>query len=108
MKAKKWVSLLAAALALMVAVSACGQGATPSPAESGDTPASSGAGDSSADTPAAPADDGKMTEVGTPRSETLIVDMLSGRSTNPDLFNWYMPGCVPGNTSGPFLGAHLW
>lgn len=37
---------------------------------------------------------GAMTDVGTPRSETLIVDMLSGRQANPNLMNPYMPGCV--------------
>lgn len=38
--------------------------------------------------------DGAMTDVGTPRSETLVVDMLSGRQANPNLMNPYMPGCV--------------
>ncbi|MFQ7550042.1 MAG: hypothetical protein ACLRMZ_06770 [Blautia marasmi] len=36
----------------------------------------------------------KMTDVGTPREDTLIVDMLSGTQTDPDNFNPYMTGCV--------------
>ncbi|RAP77209.1 ABC transporter substrate-binding protein [Paenibacillus montanisoli] len=37
---------------------------------------------------------GKMTDVGTPRSETLIVDILGGRSPDPDRYNPYVPGAV--------------
>lgn len=37
---------------------------------------------------------GKLTDVGTPRSETLIVDILGGRSADPDRFNPYIPGAV--------------
>ncbi|MBD2869037.1 ABC transporter substrate-binding protein [Paenibacillus arenilitoris] len=37
---------------------------------------------------------GKMTDVGTPRSETLIVDILGGRSPDPERFNPYVPGAV--------------
>lgn len=35
---------------------------------------------------------GEMTDVGTRRSETLIVDMLDGRVVNTNLYNPYMPG----------------
>ena len=41
---------------------------------------------------AAPAAGGKLTEVGTPRAETLIMDHLDGRVDNPKQFNPYMPG----------------
>jgi len=34
----------------------------------------------------------RMTEQGTPRNETLIVDALDGRITNPKQFNPYIPG----------------
>lgn len=37
---------------------------------------------------------GVMTDVGTPRAETLIVDMLSGTQTDPDNCNPYMTGCI--------------
>lgn len=35
-----------------------------------------------------------LTAVGTPRSETLIVDTLSGNLADPDLINPYIPGAV--------------
>ncbi len=50
----------------------------------------------------------RETEVGTPRNETLIVDMMSGRDVNPDLWNWYVPGCVASNHEGPWMGHHMW
>ena len=59
--------------------------------------------ESASETPAAeapqPADpaavgDGSMTDVGTPRNQTLVVDMLSGRQANPNIMNPFMPGCV--------------
>lgn len=49
-----------------------------------------------------------MTEVGTPRAETLIVDMMSGRDATPDLWNWYLPGVVASNHAGPWMGHHMW
>ena len=45
-----------------------------------------------ADTSNQPASTGKMTDVGTPRSDTLIVDMLNGKIANPKQYNPYMPG----------------
>jgi hypothetical protein len=35
---------------------------------------------------------GEMTDVGTPRNQTLIVDMLNGRAPNVNQFNPYLPG----------------
>ena len=54
------------------------------------------------------ASDEPMTDVGTPRRKTLIIDNLSGRLANPDNFNWYSSACIPGNASHLFVGAHLW
>lgn len=52
---------------------------------------------------------GKMTDVGTPRSETLIVDILNGRSPNPEQMNPYMPGSVSMDSGlHQLLFAHLW
>ena len=51
----------------------------------------------------------KMTDVGTPRGETLIVDMLNGNVADPDLCNPYMPGAV--NMDAGFhqlVFSHLW
>ena len=39
--------------------------------------------------------DVEMTDVGTPRKETLIVDMLNGNAADPFQMNPYMPGCAP-------------
>jgi len=41
---------------------------------------------------AAPAWAQKMTEQGTPRAETLVMDQLNGRVANARLFNPYVPG----------------
>lgn len=53
--------------------------------------------------------DGAMTDVGTPRSETLIVDILSGRIANPDLYNPYVPGNVAMDAGlHQLVHCHLW
>ncbi len=52
---------------------------------------------------------GTMTDVGTPRSETLIVDMLNGRSPNVNQFNPYLPGVVyQGNGFRQFVWEPMW
>jgi len=52
---------------------------------------------------------GVMTDVGTPRSETLVVDILSGRIANPNLYNPYVPGNVPMDAGvHQLLHGHLW
>ncbi|NOU92512.1 ABC transporter substrate-binding protein [Paenibacillus sp. LMG 31456] len=51
----------------------------------------------------------KMTDVGTPRNETLIVDILNGRQADPQSMNPYMPGSV--HTSAglhQLMQSHLW
>jgi len=68
----------------------------PPPAPTAAAPAGTGA--QAPPKPAAPAPTaqpvatGKMTEQGTPRTETLIVDHLDGRVDTPQQFNPYMPG----------------
>lgn len=52
---------------------------------------------------------GEMTDVGTPRNETLIVDILSGRIANPDTFNPYIPGSIPMDAGiHQLLHGNLW
>lgn len=52
---------------------------------------------------------GKMTDVGTPRSETLIVDILSGKTADPFRMNPYMAGSAPQDAGlHQLLHAHLW
>jgi len=50
---------------------------------------------------------GKMTEQGTPRSETLVMDQLNGRVANARLFNPYLPGVEINNGLKP-LFPPLW
>ena len=71
------VALTFLAIAMLL-LSACAQMAAPAqPAPAEETPAAA---------------EGKLTEVGTPRAETLIMDHLDGRVDNPKQFNPYMPG----------------
>lgn len=76
---KKSVRAVAAVLAGMMMLSGCG-GQTQN--------------DQSSSQGASGASSGTMTDVGTPREETLIVDILSGRQTDPDNCNPYMTGAV--------------
>jgi peptide/nickel transport system substrate-binding protein len=53
--------------------------------------------------------DGEMTDVGTPRNETLIVDILSGRTADIENVNPYMPGAVPMDAGfHQLIFGHLW
>jgi peptide/nickel transport system substrate-binding protein len=76
-------------LAVLVFLTACSDGGNkPVNTNSGTTlPAATG-------DKQAPSSTGKMTDVGTPRNQTLIVDILSGRSPDPNRMNPYMPGAV--------------
>ena len=56
---------------------------------------------------AAPAWAQKMTEQGTPRAETLVMDQLNGRVANARLFNPYVPGVEINNGLKP-LFPPLW
>lgn len=50
-----------------------------------------------------------MTDVGTPRNQTLIVDILSGRAADPDRMNPYMPGAVPMDSGlHQLIYSNLW
>lgn len=52
---------------------------------------------------------GQMTDVGTPRSETLIIDPLNGRAPNVNQFNPYLPGVVdPGYGFRQIVNEPLW
>ncbi|QHQ61026.1 ABC transporter substrate-binding protein [Anaerocolumna sedimenticola] len=86
---------------MLFSLTACG-GAESTSSESGKSEAS--------DSDSKPVStDGKMTDVGTPRSETLIVDILSGRIANPDLYNPYVPGNVPMDAGvHQLIHGYLW
>lgn len=52
---------------------------------------------------------GKMTDVGTPRNETLVVDILNGASADPNRMNPYMPGSVSMDSGlHQLIFTHLW
>lgn len=97
---KKWRrrKLICLFLTLVVLLAACTQ-AINGPA---DSIRSDNAGQSSEG-------NAKMTDVGTPRNETLIVDILNGRSPDPERMNPYMPGAV-GMDSGlhQLIYSNLW
>ncbi len=58
---------------------------------------------------AAAATAGEMTDIGTPRNETLIVDLLNGRAANSNQRNPYLPGVVYQSTGfRPFVWEPLW
>lgn len=76
---RKGKQILAAATAAALLLSGCGGGTGGEKEGTSEQPSASGE---------------KMTDVGTPRKDTLIVDMLSGTQTDPDNFNPYMTGCV--------------
>lgn len=110
MKKRQSSKRLLAALLTMIMVwglTACGTDNTVSGDNSkkdmsGASKASSTAGNSSGSS-------GEMIDVGVPRSETLVVDTLSGRVANPDLWNPYVPGAVPADIGmHQILYSNLW
>lgn len=54
------------------------------------------------------AQDGAMTEVGTPRTETLIVDQLDGRIANPTQMNPYLPGTRLSSGLHQLVFTNMW
>lgn len=90
MRKSGFTKLLVVLLALVMLVG-CGSG------ESGGTASGGGAAapaSSNATGDKASGGNVTMTDVGTPRAETLIVDMLVGRITNTSQMNPYLPGVV--------------
>src|SRR5580704_7256186 len=58
--------------------------------------------------PAAPALAQTMTDVGTPRAETLIVEHLNGRIGNPTQMNFYQEGLQTGEGLRQLAYSQLW
>jgi peptide/nickel transport system substrate-binding protein len=96
---RKKQGLISLFLAIMLLLTACTGGAstaTPATVSTATTqPAASTVSSQPAATTLVVSGDGKMTDVGTPRNQTLIVDILSGKTADPDLVNPYVPGAVP-------------
>lgn len=91
MRSKNWLWVT---LIFALVLSACAAPVAPT----GD---SGGAADSSASA-------GAMTFVGTPRSETLIIDNLNGAIERPENFNMYTPGVEMGRGYHEVCTDHLW
>jgi peptide/nickel transport system substrate-binding protein len=87
-KKQGFISLL---LTLVLLLSACTETTKKDPVSTDSSTATA----SATTTAATTVGDGKMTDVGTPRNQTLIVDILSGKTADPDLVNPYVPGAVP-------------
>ncbi len=84
--------ILALLLVVTLVLSAC---AAPAPSgDAGTQPAATG--------------QGRVTEVGTPRHETLIVDSLNGRIDNPMQMNPYMAGTQFNNGLHQLAYSNLW
>lgn len=110
---KKLIALLLAAVMLVSVFAACGgenNSSTAGGDSSASTPESSTGGDSSESAPESSqvsTGDGAMTEVGTPRSETLIVEFQSATDC-PGQFNTYMNGTSAGIGIHQLMSAMMW
>jgi len=87
MKRKK--AVISAMLTMLVLLSACESGGTTTDNAATNQPSGNGQSANQGQS------QGRMTEVGTPRNQTLVVDILSGKAADPDRMNPYMPGAVP-------------
>lgn len=104
MKKRTLALLLAMAMLLTCVLAACGGNETSSTASTAGTSSSTEAETGNTGDLAA---DGMTTAVGTPRSETLIVECQSPTDT-PGQFNPYMSGTSMGIGIHQLMMAHLW
>jgi peptide/nickel transport system substrate-binding protein len=115
MRKKVLPAILPSILILALSLTACGGGAAPSgssapPAESAAAGENTAAASEKAAESAAPATNaaaGPMTEVGTPRNETLIVECQSPTDV-PGQFNSYMQGTQLGFGIHQLMSAMMW
>lgn len=108
---KKTIALvLAMVMLLTLALSGCGGDTTTSGTTSGDTSTTSGTtstDDGGEASTGALTGDGITTQVGTERSQTLIVETQTPTDT-PGQFNTYMMGTTTGMGIHQLMSAHLW
>jgi peptide/nickel transport system substrate-binding protein len=97
--------LLSGVIALVVIMSMTLASCTPAAAPTAATSAPAAANDTPA---AAPSSSGEMTEVGTPRSETLIVQTFDGKVDVPDNFNPLTRGYVLWRGFRELAWGYLW
>ena len=110
MRKKTLALVLAMVMLLTLALSGCGGDTTTSGTTSGDTSTTSGTtstDDGGEASTGALFGDGITTQVGTERSQTLIVETQTPTDT-PGQFNTYMMGTTTGMGIHQLLSAHLW
>lgn len=103
---RKIVAVLTAATLAVGMLAGCGGGSDSSSGGSTDSSGTTSTDDSSGGSGTA-ASEGITTEVGTPRSETLIVESSTPTDT-PGQFNSYMTGTQMGFGIHQLMSAHLW
>jgi peptide/nickel transport system substrate-binding protein len=98
MKTKRWFVAVALFVIATLVLGACAPAEkTPEPAPTEEEIA-----------PTEEEEEGRMTEQGTPRHETLIMDHLDGRVDNPTQLNPYMPGTKFNQGFHQVCISHLW
>lgn len=108
MKKRSLALLLAMAMLLTCVLAACGGNETSSTNSTvGTSSATTDDGEAETGNTGTAAADGITTAVGTPRSETLIVECQSPTDT-PGQFNTYMTGTSTGFGIHQLMSAHLW
>lgn len=99
LKITKFVQVAVGTMAAVMLTACAGTTAPPADAASG----------GSSNEQAAPAGKATMTDVGTPRNDTLVVDMLQGRAASVSQLNPYLPGVVyQGNGFRQVIWEPLW
>ena len=104
---RKIVAVLTAATLATGMLAGCGGGGSDSSSGSTDTSGTEASTDDSSGGSGTAASEGITTEVGTPRSETLIVECQSPTDV-PGQFNSYMTGTQMGFGIHQLMSAHLW
>ena len=104
---RKIVAVLTAATLAVGMLAGCGGGGSNSSSGSTDTSGTEDSTDDSSGGSGTAASEGITTEVGTPRSETLIVESSTPTDT-PGQFNSYMTGTQMGFGIHQLMSAHLW
>ena len=102
---RKLVAMLTAATLVVGMLAGCGGGSDSKDAKEPATSDSADKGEGSGSGTAA--SEGITTEVGTPRSETLIVE-CQNKTDTPGQFNSYMQGTAMGFGIHQMMSAHLW
>jgi peptide/nickel transport system substrate-binding protein len=106
MKKRRVNKLIVMLMTAVMLLTACTEGDSKSPTTAEEQKASES---KTSDNQKEPSGDTRLTDVGTPRNETLIVDILAGRIADPTSMNPYMPGSAAVNNGlHQLLYEFLW